>query len=364
MRDLRATLGLLILGAVLAGYAGCTGGGETSSSSGAGGASSSPAATSSSGAGGDSTGLAMPCAVDGDCASGLICLTPGDIESVFGGSAPGGYCSKSCSLDIDCFGGAGACLGGAAGHQGRCVQRCRTGPALMTLNDPLSPDKCNGRNDLRCASIEPGLTACMPTCGQDSQCPAGRFCDGRRGVCVDQAPMGKAEGEACDPSAKPPECAGVCVSFTSGATACADICVLGGAPDPAMTPNCHGPTSGYCIYAPGGYGAGDQGYCAPACKQHDQCQSPAFFCKSVPGLTGVAVDNGYCRGAVECPNGPADCTDMATACTSTKFGPYCLDPIFPLGSDGAGGGGGASGSGGAGGAGGAGAGGGSDAGAD
>src|SRR5262249_45337393 len=106
MKDPRATKILLLgLGVVFAGYAGCTGGGDSAASS------SSSAATSASGVGGDGdiSGLALTCAADGDCAAGLRCIKPSDSDPIFGGGPAGGYCSKSCLVDVEC-GGHAICL--------------------------------------------------------------------------------------------------------------------------------------------------------------------------------------------------------------------------------------------------------------
>src|SRR5262249_40796628 len=108
-----------------------------------------------------------------------------------------------------------------------------------------------------------------------------------------------------------------------------------------------------------GNGAGDYGFCAPACTAQDECQNPEFWCFPVGGLTGMGVDNGFCFGATACPHGDSDCAqEQGTVCTQTKYGPECLNPLFPrggaapadAGTDGSGGtGGGGTGGGGTGG---------------
>ena len=220
---------------------------------------------------------------------------------------------------------------------GVCVQSCTLGPALMFINDDLDPTKCFGRDDVRCQALDMVTNACVPTCGSDSQCPAGRVCDPRLRVCTDKATMGKPTGAKCNPMANPPECSGTCVSFGGGNTACSNACVLGAiAQDIVKSPNCGGITTGICAYTIMGNGAGDFGFCAPACTAHDQCQNPTFWCQGVNGLTGMGITNGFCFGVAKCPNGQGDCKNGGT-CTMTASGPYCLDAQFPLTSMGDGG---------------------------
>jgi hypothetical protein len=317
----------------------CGGNGTTGTGGGgSGGATSSSSSHASSTTGvttgtGGATGanLANNCTSDTDCGDGLICIKDTDTNVVFGGGPAGGYCSAKCDTDDDCPGGA-VCVHSDPKMPGLCTATCTIGPELMYLNDPFDPNKCWGRNDVRCTPVSNTVTACLPTCGEDSQCPQGRVCDPRLAVCVDTPTMGKPAGAKCDPNASAPECAGICVNFTGGETSCSSPCVLGGQSDPTDTPNCGGVTKGLCVYSPAGNGAGDYGFCAPACTTQDDCQAPSFWCRPVGGLTGSGVDNGYCLGAPGCPNGAGDCTQTGTMCTQTKFGPFCLSPMFPLGS--------------------------------
>lgn len=281
---------------------------------------------------GSTSNVAQACAQDADCGGMLTCIKPTAKDPVFGGGPAGGYCSASCAADTDCPGTDSVCLKGASGP-GTCALSCTIGPKLTFLNDALSVDKCRGRNDVRCQALNSGSAVCLPTCGLDSQCPTGKVCDPRNSVCVDAPTTGLPSGGKCDPMAMTPECAGVCVNFTGGNTSCSTRCVLGGdSMDPTNTPNCGGPKHGLCDYSPTGNGAGDYGFCAPACSKQDECQNPSFWCFPVKGLTGVKnITNGYCFGATACPNGAADCTSAGTACTETKDGPFCLKPDFPLG---------------------------------
>jgi hypothetical protein len=350
---------LVALGAALVSAASCNGAGavgNTGGASGTGGATTTTGPTGSQvsstsgvstgvggsgGTGGGSTSsLGAACMSDTDCGGGgLTCITASTDSPVFGGGPANGYCASMCTTDADCTEQASVCVTGAANMPGLCLLECTLGPQLMFLNDALNPDKCQGRNDLRCGPVgsEGTVKACLPTCGEDTQCPSGRVCDPSLKVCVTAATMGAAEGTACDPMASSPTCAGVCVSFTGGnETMCSEYCVLGGDPNnPADTPNCGGPTSGYCLFSPQGNGAGDYGFCSPACTSQDGCQTPAFWCMPVGGLTGKGVQNGYCLGATACPNGNSDCAmAMGTTCTQTTDGPFCLTSDFPLGSTG------------------------------
>jgi hypothetical protein len=247
----------------------------------------------------------------------------------------------TCMTDADCP-DTGSCVMGASGP-GDCVETCSIGPALMHINDPLDPTKCQGRNDARCSAIDAEGTVfgCLPTCGEDSQCPTGDVCDPRIAVCVPAAMVstGAPAGSACDPMATTPPCAGECVSFTGGAdggaaiTLCTENCVLGG--DVTTSPNCGGDTNGICAYSPQGNGPGDFGFCASACLAQSECQIPNFWCFPITNLTGTGkgeVPNGWCFGATACPNGASDCTaDTGTTCTMTASGgPLCLNPMFPM----------------------------------
>jgi hypothetical protein len=340
MSDRRFGVLFIGIGLVLAGQGACGSPATTTGTGGEGGTSSSHAASSTSivttGTGMTTGHLGAACLADADCGGGgLTCTLPSASDPVLGGGPAGGICSTGCGSDADCAGTDSACYKPQSTQPGICVLTCTIGPALMYINDDLDPGKCLGRNDLRCAPTGSGGTGlCLPTCGSDSQCPAGRTCDERKAVCVDTASTGKPDGASCDPKATAPECAGICVGFTSGETICSRDCVLGGnSMDPMDTPNCGGVTEGICVFRPSKHGAGDQGYCSPACKAHDECQNPTFWCSPVGGLTGMGVDNGFCFIATPCPNGASDCAAIKdTTCTDTKFGPRCLKPGFPLGS--------------------------------
>ena len=189
---------------------------------------------------------------------------------------------------------------------GRCLLTCAVGPKLDALDDPLDANKCRGREDLRCGKLKGSATVCVPTCGSDAECGAGRACDPRASVCVTTPNIGVKTGAKCDPNEMPTPCAGMCVGFTTGNAMCSSACVLGGKGLDAS--DCGGPENGLCAFRPDDNGAGDFGYCTPSCVSHDACQNPAFFCFSLPGFTD-ALGKGYCFAAVPCPNGQSDCVE-------------------------------------------------------
>jgi hypothetical protein len=304
-----------------AGGAGGQGGGATASNT-------TSAVVATSGSGMASSKLGAECTSDADCGADLTCLRDSDDVAVFGGGPSRGYCSKACSVDEDCAGG--VCLGDGA--DARCLESCTLGePLLEFLDSELDPGKCHGREDVRCIELDAGQV-CLPTCRNDDDC-GGRLCDPRLAVCVDTVNTGLGPGEKCDPDAATPECAGVCVSFTDGQSLCSSWCALGGV---ELDAECGGLTAGLCVFSPSGHELGDSAFCTQACSKQGDCQNPDFWCFPVGGLTGNGVDNGFCFGADDCPNGQGDCS-LGNDCVETAFGPKCLDPMFPIDTTGTGG---------------------------
>ena len=349
MRERGLQIALMCLGVAVAAYAGCgsdtaTGGtttGDTSTTTTTSTTTSTTSTTAtSSGSGTTATGmnsdenLGLQCGSDGDCGANLKCLTADGNNVILGGGPADGYCSRDCALDTDCPGADAFCLGAAAGKPGICLLTCTLGPELMFLNDPLDPAKCHGREDVRCATLntQEKVTACVPSCGRDDQCPAGRFCDQRSAMCVAKPSTGLPLGSKCNQQTMPPECAGVCVSFGGGVTMCSSPCVLGGEIDPndlAAITDCGGLDKGICVYsAAAESGVGDLGICGAACVEQDDCQNPAFWCRDVGSAIGLT--KGYCLGGTPCPKGQGDCKSP-DICTDTKYGPFCTNPKFPLG---------------------------------
>ena len=327
----------------LAAFAGCSSSKDsttdaTSASSASSTASSSHAASSSSSAvassssGSVNSNLGQACTADADCGGDLKCSLSTADDAVFAGGPAGGYCTKSCQSASDCPSN-GSCLSATDMGPKQCLLNCAIGPDLMYLDDPLDPNKCQGREDLRCVSLSNTDAVCLPTCGEDAQCEGGRVCDPRLSVCVDAAKVstGDALGSKCDSMAMDPTCAGTCISFTgSNLSMCTQACALGGELD---STDCGGLAKGLCVFSPSGFGAGDQGFCTNACTKHDECQNPDWWCFS----TNFQMGNGYCFTAVDCPNGDSDCVDanmqpLKQKCHDTKYGPKCIDDAWPLGS--------------------------------
>ncbi|WP_437670763.1 hypothetical protein [Sorangium sp. So ce131] len=316
MRDRPAQLLAVHLGIVLAACPAC--------STSADGSSASPARGTGA--------IAAACEADVDCEPGLFCMAPQVNDPLFGGGPANGYCSKRCATHDECSDdGSALCTVDANDRNGACMLSCTIGPALRFLNETLDPAKCHGREDVRCARGNLNANVCLPTCGDDSQCPPGRACDQTLAVCVDRTRPGRPMGAPCDPAADAPECEGVCAPLEEGTAICSSRCVLGGSNDPTPTSDCGGPERGFCIYKGQEDGAGDEGVCAPACASQDDCEAPVLWCVAVGGLTGKRVENGYCLAADACPGGQSDCRNESDRCTPTRFGPFCLSPIFPLG---------------------------------
>jgi hypothetical protein len=285
-------------------------------------------ASSSTGGAVDNLGIA--CAADAECGATFKCLTSEmNVVAIGNGGPANGYCSRDCKTNDDCP-LSGVCLGGSSTKVGVCILSCDIGPQLTSLDEPLDPNKCNGRDDTRCAPLNNTgtITGCRPTCGRDDQCSTGRFCDPRSALCVDKPNTGAATGTHCDPMATTPQCAGVCVSFGGGVTECSSPCGLGGEIPADLTDiaDCGGIDKGVCAFSPAGNGAGDFGFCTASCKTQGACQTPAFWCSDV-GLP----DNGFCFGSTECGPGMPACK-APEACTLTNVGSFCLDPKYPLGS--------------------------------
>jgi hypothetical protein len=276
--------------------------------------------------GGDELGLA--CDDDSVCGPGGRCLRPID-DSPLGGGPAGGYCTRACIEDSDCPGLHSLCIRDDVTGAGACFLGCEPGPARDLGNAPLDPDKCRGREDVRCdvalshpGALLAGTHICLPTCGMDAQCPAGRTCDPRDRVCVTTPHSGLPMGDKCDEEQL---CAGYCMEVEDGGGICTSLCVYGGTLGGAA--DCGGLSSGLCnIRLQAGNGAGDVAVCVPACDEQDDCVHPWFWCKNVLG--GIAT-HGYCSQSI------ASCRSGICAtgtCTETIHGPRCLDPKYPLGS--------------------------------
>lgn len=290
-------------GMILGGSAGTAGAGGQVGRAGSGGSSGSstfvPAGT-----------LGQGCVNDSECSDtpGLTCIKSTDV--VLGsGSPPRGVCSTSCSLQndtCDSFGAGALCVPFEAGNTGYCMEGCVFGTALGA--------KCHGRrefacnplfgdtqqectSDLECQSGElclggtcaVVLTACMPACRGDVDCPTGLYCDQSflGGLCVEEPQTGKGLGAPCTVSDEPDECLGFCQPDSSGATTghCQTTCALGSecSWDPATEK-----FEGVCLYqsvlAGDDVAAGDFGFCAATCNCSGECQNSELACYIFDGI--------------------------------------------------------------------------------
>jgi hypothetical protein len=340
---------LIPVGAAVAAAGGCgasasaglfAGGGATSVIIGPGGSGGSTTGVTFSTTGTPTIGqIALRCTGDTDCGGDLTCVLPGDDNPVFGGGAPGGFCTKPCSVDADCAVEGGICYRPDPTQGGTCTLACGFGPPITGVGglfDPLMAVKCRARDDVRCIPYGTTEGACVPTCGSDSQCSLfGGHCDPRTAVCVTSPSGGDPTGSTCDPSKEVDTCAGLCVGFQTGDSMCSAPCVLGGAG--IGSPACDGPTHGLCAFHPAANGPGDTGFCTPSCAFQSDCQTPNFWCFGV-ALLSSATGRGYCFAATPCPNGPSDCSPgdgggPVYTCTTTPGGRFCLDTTFPLDAD-------------------------------
>ena len=270
------------------GGGGGTGGGGLLPGGGKGGASSGGAVgrAGATAGGGDSSTLTSTlgtvCTVDGDCGTGLTCVTAGGGK--FGGAGPSqGLCTAACTSDADCAAietGAGCVnMGTTATPAPYCLEACVQG-------DPADPAKCQGRFDLACRDLaDPTVSTatdpfCVPRCRADSECGAGLYCSPRSGLCSKTKPTGDAAGTPCDANATTNNCAGICVGFPDSTGKvftgyCADLC-SGELPCGFVgtTPN------GLCLGALSQkFGEFDEGFCEPTCTCSGDCKFPDHICR-------------------------------------------------------------------------------------
>ncbi len=212
-----------------------------------------------------------PCDTDRDCADGMICLSPIG-TGWFGGGPSGGYCTVSCANDAAvCSQYTNAiCVEGSSPTEAFCFEGCTRGQVA----------KCDGRVDVACFGFAVGA-ACLPTCGTDSQCPEGRFCDLVSGVCVDEQPQGDPIGTPCELGGAN-TCAGFCDDF-GGYGLCTGFCTVGlDAPgcgiDPADGVNTGDP---FCLpLFSQTDAAGDTGECIQRCDCNGNCFDSQALCLS------------------------------------------------------------------------------------
>jgi len=317
-------------GNVAAGGANPNGSGGT----GTGGAGNAGTGGSTSGAGGGLSGggsggavaatanIGAECEADGDCGSGLICITA--TSTVFGSGGPaGGLCSRICESEEDCGNTAYCVPFEEDATSGYCIEACQTGSA----GEP----KCHQRSNLACGllGLIPTSTACMsrvdcgsgqlcdaqagtcgdiipgcvPTCAGDFECEAGQYCSFATGLCTNGSASGLDIGELCDPSAATDPCSGFCSATNEEGTegTCSALCTL----SPSLV-GCgwsgEGSADAACLFSTllspeGDAGAGDVGLCGALCDCNDDCNAESDRCLDETGgdVLSLFGRNGYCR---------------------------------------------------------------------
>jgi hypothetical protein len=250
------------------------------------------------------------CTADAQCGAGLRCFTPQG-NDMFGGGAPGGYCSIECQGNTQCsdIDPQSQCVGAPNAGGSVCLRTCRS-------QDPTSAaeNKCLGRHDLVCnsevalgvatfsGSRQPGW--CFPQCGSNEDCP-GRLCNLSRGVCTDTPAPGLPIGEHCE---NRNECAGgLCIATSPSEAFCSAPCVvdqpigcgygLNASPREAA---CLGPRfTGFLSSE----GAWDTGVCGELCAADSDCQQATrgWVCRLSEGAVERFGRPGICG-----PPTPAD----------------------------------------------------------
>jgi hypothetical protein len=146
------------------------------------------------------------------------------------------------------------------------------------------------------------LTACLPTCGNDSDCGGGQFCDFASGFCIPEAPTGLPLGSPCTPvgTGELDPCNGFCGALLSEHNQCQVTCTSGDTSACGDTGS--GTAEGACLFptnfTPAGDDpTGDQGYCAKLCDCDEECSTEGDRC--VDDSDGVIEElwsrRGYCR---------------------------------------------------------------------
>lgn len=215
--------------------------------------------------------FARPCDSDDECAPGLLCLRSDQDVWLTGGPAHG-YCSLECDRDpTSCqrYDVTSVCMSGDAMGHAYCLKAC-------VLGDAFGEKKCADRQDVSCAMM--GFRpVCMPNCGGDADCPAGRYCNHHSGTCTSGVSSGDPPGTACDPNL-PNTCSAYCSKLSNGEGVCSGVCTLG------ADYTCDVPASSadvvglpLCMTFREDR-AGDAGICVQRCRCNADCDHPSAYC--------------------------------------------------------------------------------------
>jgi hypothetical protein len=265
------------------------------------------------------TSLGKACATNTDCDLGMTCLTPD--SNINGGGPGGGYCTKSCTSNVDCqaLDANASCvnLGTATAPAAYCLEGCTQGGSTGSAD----PNKCHaritdGEGPVACTQLGGffdagpfGVSACEPTCGDNADC-GDKKCDLSTGFCDSSPKTGDPIGAPCDPQAiqggAADLCAGICINDnpndpTKGE--CSALCAVGSVGCGAE----QGQVDAACLFVfDETAGVGDVGACGQLCDCDSDCHNPADVCNSLAGTNYDTVTGraGYCAPAAGNPGIP------------------------------------------------------------
>lgn len=246
-----------------------------------------------------------PCQKDEHCGQGLRCLKEDADDLAPGlGGPPGGLCSRSCTTDSDCAGGAQAtCVSPFGGGPPFCLPACTPGAS------DAPERKCLGRYDLACQSspADPLSGMCVPACGGSADCH-GSPCDLGTGLCVRVAPVGAPIGADCTSG----RCSGgVCIG-EGDQQVCSGFCTLGTA-GCGFDPTSPERLDAYCLASPEVTSAQhDLGLCIQLCDCDGDCRHAGFVCDPAPADSAIVRSVRGRRGGCF----PNDGTHVSTPCAS------------------------------------------------
>lgn len=257
----------------------------------------------------------QPCLEDSQCpGEGGVCRTDGE-------GAPGGYCTKPCTVrgDCDLLGAYQHCVADASGAS-HCEYRCSNGVDCgrpgwtCDVNAPL----------YRTGDFVNDDGMCFGVCDGDESCSPGYVCDANTSICVlpeDVVTTGAALGDAC--AADDACSSSVCIEDNQNGWlegACLSFCILPlGYNNNTFffedtLPQASCPEGGICF--PNGSNArGDYGACLLECTSDADCRPGLTCLNEVEVATGPRVfTNGVCV--------PGDCRE-----TSCPDGYTCRNRI-------------------------------------